>query len=353
MSDQFSQPSFTAYRSSYDPSSSKEEFSTREELTFQDIGQEGMAQQEDPTQTILATLAALLRNQQDAKTFRPRMREPDTYHGNRALNAAQSWLRSVERYLEMADPGEHQWVAYAATLLRGEAEIWWQQQEQRADISEWPEFKKRLLQMFSPPDASRLARDHLAHLAQTGTVAEYVAQFQAIWTALSQMTDDEAKDRFERGLQPEMFMHVRSRSAKTTDEAMQIALAYESSQQQARYWYQQGVQQQTPQQQQGQYHVPEYLRSSGVAPMDLDAIRSRGPGSSGRSPGRGGISNWRRREYSDVQDKECYNCGGFGHIARNCSSAPRRQSGHGGNGRRQGNNRSNYQSHPKGQARPN
>ena len=142
--------------------------------------------------------------------------------------------------------------------------------------------------MYSPLDANRLARDHLAHLAQQGTVAEYVAQFQAIWTAMLHMTDDEAQDHFERGLQPQMYMHVRSRSAQSTDEAMQIALAFESSQQQSQYWYQQHVQQQQASQLHfRQQHVPEYLCSSGVALMDLDAIRSRDPGPNGHLFGHG------------------------------------------------------------------
>ncbi|KAG2202586.1 hypothetical protein INT45_004628 [Circinella minor] len=69
--------------------------------------------------------------------------------------------------------------------------------------------------------------------------------------------------------------------------------------------------------------APEYLRTSGVAPMDLDAIHSKRL-AQWRSSGRGGV-NWRQNNYrsNNEDDKQCYNCGGFGHIARTCSS-PRR-----------------------------
>ena len=43
------------------------------------------------------------------------------YYGNYRLDAATDWLRSIERYLEMMNLGEHRWMDYAATLLHGEA----------------------------------------------------------------------------------------------------------------------------------------------------------------------------------------------------------------------------------------
>ena len=95
MADRYSQANFYSYRSPDDPPSEEEEITTRQELTFEEEPRKAMA--EDPTQTILAALAALLKNQQEPKTFRARIREPDTYHGACTLNnAAASWLRSVE-----------------------------------------------------------------------------------------------------------------------------------------------------------------------------------------------------------------------------------------------------------------
>ena len=156
-------------------------------------------------------------------------------------------------------------------------------------------------------------------------------QFQALWNTLPSMTDEEAKDRFERGLQPVIRAEVAFQFPSSTSKSMCLALLCDSQRTQSMMAFGQGAQgffgQSQPQQQQSQqpnqYHVPEYMRSSGVAPMDLDAICTRGLGSSWRSPSRGSNSdNWRRQSGSrDGDTRQCYSCTGFGHIARNCPSA--------------------------------
>ena len=116
------------------------------------------------------------------------------------------------------------------------------------------------------------------------------------------MTDEEALDRFQRGLQDAVRIQVMTRFPMTTDDAMRLALAYESSTQQiynsiqvSQSFHHMNPQQQQQQQQQyypRQRQMLEYLRSSGVAPMDLDAIHARRQGSNWRPSYRGG-NNWR------------------------------------------------------------
>ena len=297
---------------------------------------------------LLQMLTELLSAQKQEKkdstpVFRARIREPDTYHGDRSLDTAIGWVRSVERYLEIANLGEHQWVDYAATLLRDEADTWWCQQEATGGCDEWKVFKKRLLANFSPPNRLQLARDRLASLSQTGTVAAFVSQFQAAWASVPTMDDEEALDRFQRGLVPAIRLQVMTRFPTSTDEAMRLALTVEAAQQQSQAILQ------------GSSHIPssfhtqvqpqltpEYLRTSGVAPMDLDAIRSRGP-DQWRSAGRGG-STWRQQDNRRTNnfDKECYNCGGMGHISRFCSSPRRTNNGRFPNQGRQGNQQSRW-----------
>ena len=109
----------------------------------------------------------------------------------------------------------------------------------------------------------------------------------------------------------------------SADEAMHLALAVEAAQQhsQAILNKQSGLSlshnQVTPQM------VPMYLHTSGVAPMDLDAIHLRRQESNWCSSGHGGNNNWRGQNKIRIgnnDDKECYNCSGVGHIAHFCLS---------------------------------
>ncbi|KAG2217584.1 hypothetical protein INT45_012440 [Circinella minor] len=163
--------------------------------------------------------------------FRARVREPDTYHGDHNLDAAIGWIRSVERYLEMVELEQTRWIDYTATLFREEADTWWRQQELLHANDDWVDFKKRFLANFSPPNHRQLARDRLAALVQTGTVADYVTQFQASWSSVPMMGEEEALDRFQRGLHPHIRLQVMTRFPETPDVAMNLALAVEAAQQ--------------------------------------------------------------------------------------------------------------------------
>ncbi|KAG2213699.1 hypothetical protein INT45_002553 [Circinella minor] len=230
-------PNFQDYRTLPDPliDIEQEEVTTRPEPIFDPPVLRTMNNQEilqDPNTLIMQALTKLLEKENSGSTLRAHIREPDTYNGDRNLDAAKSWAISVERYLTMAKLGEHEWVDYAAILLRGEAEVWWRQQERRGDVDDWTDFKKRLLGAFSPPNALQVARNQLAVLSQTSSVAAYVTQFQAAWATVPSMTDEEALDRFQRGLQDVVRIQVMTRFPMTTDDAMRLALAYESSTQQ-------------------------------------------------------------------------------------------------------------------------
>ena len=79
------------------------------------------------TKYILKALKQLLEKQDSGPTFCARICEPDMYNGDYSLDSVVSWVRSIERYLELVHLGEHQWVDYTVTLLCDEADTWWHQ----------------------------------------------------------------------------------------------------------------------------------------------------------------------------------------------------------------------------------
>ena len=232
-------PGFQEFRAQEDPliELEQEEATTRTELTFEPLPRMEIPQENSQSEltAVLQALNQLLSNQghsQGPSDFRARIREPDTYHGDRSLDAALGWIRSVERYFKVAGVKENRWIDYTVMLFRDDADVWWRHQEEQDDIDQWAVFKKRFLGHFNPPNAPQLARDRLAALEQTGTVADYVNKFQTACSAVTGITDAEALDRFQRGLHPTIRMQVMTRFPVFVDEAMHLALAVEAAQQQ-------------------------------------------------------------------------------------------------------------------------
>lgn len=122
-----------------------------------------------------------------------------------------SWLRSVERYANLVNITSEEQTKFAATLLRGRADIWLRGLETSNSVPEnWRDFKKALEEAFKPTQSLRLARDKLAALRQVGTVDDYVDKFRDVALEIPNLSPDEAQDRFERGLRSDIRAHVRT-----------------------------------------------------------------------------------------------------------------------------------------------
>lgn len=319
MHDSYNRQAFQVYRTQ-DNSDSEEDIITRTEPTFDTMEQASRQATRIPTieeqiLTLMAGMQELLRNNQERSSLvHPRLPEPDTFHGDRSPGAVESWVRVVERYLELSSWQEHQWVPYAVLRLRGEAETWWVQQTLYGnEVSEWAAFRSMIIKEYRPINATQAARDQIADLKQTGTVSEYVDKFRSARILVPSMTDEEALDRFRRGLQPDVQAHVATHYPTTSEEAEKRALGYESAMKIVQSITNNVAQEAQP----SQSRTPEYLRSNGVAPMDLDAVYAMQQSWRNNGPPRFRGSRFGGNNH---HDKQCYRCGGMGHIARICPS---------------------------------
>ncbi|KAI9325522.1 hypothetical protein BD770DRAFT_405243 [Pilaira anomala] len=87
------------------------------------------------------------------------------------------------------------------------------------------------MEFFRPDNASRIARDKFAALRQTGDLVTYINELMDIKLAITTMTDEEACDKFIRGLSlKSMRAHIRQYEATTLKEAIHAALSYDSAQ---------------------------------------------------------------------------------------------------------------------------
>ena len=169
-----------------------------------------------------------------------------------------------------------------------------------------------LIDFFRPDNSVRIARDKLAALRQTGNLVDYVNAFMDIKLAIPSMTDEEACDKFVRGLAlKSMRAHIRQYEADTLKDAIRAALSYDSAQQEEDF-----------------VRPVNGVRSKVVDdPMELDAMDSRrgnfggynrGGGSSRGGYARGDSGSRRIGGSSGGANSLCYYCDKPGHMKRNC-----------------------------------
>ncbi|CDH52157.1 hypothetical protein RO3G_02687 [Lichtheimia corymbifera JMRC:FSU:9682] len=120
-------------------------------------------QPQDPVANLASLMGQFLEAQRqiqnnDTQRVQLRLQAPETYHGDRSPHAAESWLRSIERYNQVAGKSTADLLAYTQALFRGDAEIWWTTIEQQGiSPSSWTEFCEMVLREFKPKNSGHQA----------------------------------------------------------------------------------------------------------------------------------------------------------------------------------------------------
>ena len=128
-------------------------------------------------------------------------------------------------------------------------------------------------------------------------MAQYIQEFRAIRLQLA-ITEEEALDKFKRGLKPSTRRELIMRDPATVDEAILIATRHDKAWNRSR-----GVDTVV-------HQSTAVSATSDPQPMEIDSVRASQP-----------FKRHTPAELGKMRDANlCFNCGKPGHIARNCQN---------------------------------
>ena len=251
-----------------------------------------------------------------------KVEKPDSYDGGKKRDV-DTWLFQVQEHLNLTNIPARGHVAYAASLLRGNAAMWWRELcESNNRPNDWNQFRNALREQFQAENLNRRGRDDLATIRQYGreSVADFLFRFREVCLKISDLSEAEKLDRFLRALVPNVRVQVELRGPAQFQEAAMYAeradavLTRVSGQDSGKKW-----------------HKPN-VHASGSSQQ---AKQTGGSGSGQPEPMEIGAINWKpmtpeeRRKL--MKSKACFFCRkpNAGHMARDCPLRQNRQ----GNGK--------------------
>jgi hypothetical protein len=175
-----------------------------------------------------STTAAPIQSNQTVRT-----KPPTRFNGRRDAVAVSTFIYAVRNYVVLARTPVADQISLFASLLEGNALIWWMQHEAHApeeQRSTLDQALEALQATFSPHDAVNRARAELALLRHTGSLRDYINQFMNLSLIAHNLTDLEKCELFRRGLKDQYRTHVYLQEAKTLSKAIAIADLYDRSQ---------------------------------------------------------------------------------------------------------------------------
>ncbi|WOG92166.1 hypothetical protein DCAR_0311426 [Daucus carota subsp. sativus] len=133
--------------------------------------------------------------------------QPPEFKGTVDPVEAKIWLREIEKTFEIVGVEEEKKTIFAAFMLKGEANYWWEAKRvlEGSSIISWARFTELFLEKYFPKHLENQMELKFLELKQGNmSVAEYEAKF----TELSRFvpyqvdTDEKKARRFQQGLKP-------------------------------------------------------------------------------------------------------------------------------------------------------
>lgn len=155
--------------------------------------------------------------------------KPDCFHGYQRKEKVDLWLFEMEQYFAVVGLQDPQRVPFAASFLRNSAATWWRSRtmtgvgSQESTLLTWSKFSKAIMKQFKPINSSKVARDKLHQLRQTGSVLQLTHVFNTLCADVPSMTEEEKMDKFLRACKSNVQQRLELEEPKSLFEMQSMA----------------------------------------------------------------------------------------------------------------------------------
>ena len=244
-----------------------------------------------------------------------------------------TFMAKLLNFLKLQDVhNDEQQVLVAVSCLKGSAEGWWYNNPGLTSIcNNLEKFKAKLSERWCTANTEMRARDKLHELKLTGSsMQEFIQTFAELSVKIREDSEASRVHQFMCKLDRRTQAHLRVNKPKTLDEAMHMALGFDTAQpgqytpvDRSRMDVDTMSMTQTSTSKVKQVqHTEEYEEEEEI---DVNAFQGRSNTYRGRNRGRGQENPYRgsgRGRGRGIVDKstKCFKCQGYGHIAAVCAT---------------------------------
>jgi hypothetical protein len=115
----------------------------------------------------------------------PKMEKPETFEGEyTVLYSVLNWLRAVCRYLKPHDIPTDMYPQYAYAYMGKNVKAWYDARFGEVEDPKWELFEQAIIERYLPGDHVIQVTKMYEGIVQTGSLADYVEEWQALMVAV-------------------------------------------------------------------------------------------------------------------------------------------------------------------------
>ncbi|CAA7014803.1 unnamed protein product [Microthlaspi erraticum] len=138
------------------------------------------------------------------------------------------WILLAERFFRLGRYSDEERLELLSITLKGPALHWFYREMSRGPFRDWPQFKKRMIARFSQKMEENRGKG-LFSLRQTGSIADYVNEFEELTTMVPRIDEENLEHMFYIGLKTEMKEVLKMQKPRGLTNCFNAVISMEDS----------------------------------------------------------------------------------------------------------------------------